>query len=247
LPEADHSLDLSTVKSTGRAKRQPKPKDDFGSKVKAHQRYYTSDGEMVPGATTVLNVIAKPYLVTWANRLGLEGVDTNKYKDEAAAIGTLAHYLVECELRGEEPDLKDYTPAQVERAAHSRASYQEWKAQEVRDMETIGVEMRLVSDEFRYGGTLDWYGRLNGLYTLVDYKTSASVYPEHKAQTASYARLLQEHKMRIQAVILVRLGRTEGDSYEQHRFTGAQLKLYWEMFEAALRLYAIQKRMRKSK
>ena len=150
-------IDLSTVKAEGKAKRTPKAKDDFGAKVLAHQRYRTTDGELVPGATTILNVINKPYLIQWANRLGLEGVDTNKYRDEAAAIGTLSHYLVECELKGETPDLKDYTPAQTFRSAYALASYHAWRAAEAETMESIGVELRLVSDKYRFGGTLDFY------------------------------------------------------------------------------------------
>ena len=238
-------IDLSTVKAEGKAKRTPKAKDDFGAKVKAHQRYYTSDGEMVPGATTILNVINKPYLIQWANRLGLEGIDTNKYRDEAAAIGTLSHYLVECELKGETPDLKDYTPAQTFRSAYALASYYAWRAAEAETMESIGVELRLVSDKYRFGGTLDYYGKIDGLYTLVDFKTSASVYPEHRAQAASYARLLQEHGKRLQQVIIVRLGRTDGDSYESHLLNAKSLGLHWELFECALKMYGIQKRMRK--
>ena len=239
----DAPLDLTDIKATGRAKR--KPKDDFGDKVKAHIRYYTTDGAMVPGATTILNVINKPFLVQWANRLGLEGIDTNKYKDEAAAIGSLSHYLVECELKGEAPDLKDYTPAQTFRSAYALASYHAWRAAEAVTMEAIGVELRLVSDKYRFGGTLDFYGKIDGAFTLLDFKTSASVYPEHKAQVAAYARVLQEHGKRLQRVVVVRLGRTEGDSYEQHVLTPSQLSSHWALFEGALAVYAAQKAIRK--
>src|SRR5439155_21898181 len=60
------------------------PQTDFGDKVKAHVRYYTSKGEQVPGVTTILSVLNKPALVSWANRMGLQGIDTHKYVDEAA-------------------------------------------------------------------------------------------------------------------------------------------------------------------
>jgi len=58
---------------------------------KAHQRYKTSDGRPCVGVTTVTGKIAKPYLVNWANKLGLDGYDVGTYVDALARIGTLAH------------------------------------------------------------------------------------------------------------------------------------------------------------
>jgi RecB family exonuclease len=199
---------------------------------------------MVPGVTTILNVINKPYLVAWANRLGLEGTNTAKYKDEAAAIGTLAHYLVECRLRSTQPDLKDFTPAQVERAGYSLRSYDAWLANQT-SFEPIKVELRLVSEKYHYGGTIDTYADLNGKTALVDYKTSAAVYDEHKAQVAAYGKLLQENGYSLQRILLVKLGRDEGDSYEEVSLSAPQLRVYWELFMAARELYLVQKRVKK--
>ena len=63
-------------------------------RAKAHQRYYTSDRKPCVGVTTVLNVMAKPALVPWANKLGLAGIDSSKYVDSLARIGSLIHYLI---------------------------------------------------------------------------------------------------------------------------------------------------------
>jgi len=237
---------MSDVVNLDGVKAEPKrrKKNEFGDKAKAHQRYYLGDGEMVPGVTTILNVINKPYLVAWANRLGLEGTNTAKYKDEAAAIGTLAHYLVECRLRSTEPKLDDFTPAQVTRAGFSLRSYDAWLANQA-SFEPIKVELRLVSEKYHYGGTIDTYANLNARAALVDYKTSAAVYDEHKAQVAAYGKLLKEHGYPVQRILLVKLGRDEGDSYEEVSLSAPQLRVYWEMFMAARELYLVQKRVKK--
>lgn len=53
-------------------------------KVKAHQRYKTTDGTPVPGVTTVLNLQAKPALLNWAWGCGMKGEDYRQVKDTAA-------------------------------------------------------------------------------------------------------------------------------------------------------------------
>ena len=68
-------------------------KDKLKKASKAHIRYKLKDGTVVPGATTITGLLNKPFLITWANRLGLEGIDSTKYRDAAADIGTLAHQI----------------------------------------------------------------------------------------------------------------------------------------------------------
>src|SRR5947199_2964004 len=102
------------------------PQTDFGDKVKAHVRYYTSTGEQVPGVTTILSVLNKPALVSWANRMGLQGIDTHKYVDEAASIGTLAHALIMESLGGKPVRLEDFTADQLSRASYGVAVFHAW-------------------------------------------------------------------------------------------------------------------------
>ena len=77
-------------------------KDKLKKMSTAHTRYKTSDGQIVPGASTITGLLNKPMLVKWANNLGLQGIDSSKYTDKAASIGTLIHYLVECHITKKE-------------------------------------------------------------------------------------------------------------------------------------------------
>ena len=110
--------------------RKPKVKDEDNSdalkKVStAHIRYKTSTGAVVPGTTTITGLLAKPFLITWANRLGLEGIDSTKYRDEAADIGTLAHAMVQAHLQKETLDFTNYTALQIDLASNAVLSYYE--------------------------------------------------------------------------------------------------------------------------
>jgi hypothetical protein len=223
-------------------KPEPKVEEDFGEKVKAHQRYKLADGTQVPGATTVLGVLDKAGLVGWANKLGLQGIDSRKFKDEAAAVGTLAHYLVERELDGQPADLSDYTQNQIERAMHSVMAFRKWL--DGRTIEPILVEGRLVSEKYRYGGKVDFFGLLAGRRALLDFKTSKAIYPEHKAQTASYVKLLIENGHKPQEAHVVKLGRGPGASVEDHLLGREELKAHWALFDAAHGVYRALKVIR---
>lgn len=90
--------------------------DKLKKASKAHTRYYLADGTLVPGATTITGLLNKPALVKWANNLGLQGIDSTKYVDKAAAVGTLIHALVEAHITGKKADLSDNTPLEIEMA-----------------------------------------------------------------------------------------------------------------------------------
>lgn len=217
-------------------------KEDFGDKVKAHTSYIAADGEFLPGSTTILGVLAKPFLVGWANKLGRQGIDSYKFTEEAAAIGNLAHYLVECDLKKKTPDLKDYTPAQIERATFSYENFKAWRREH--DLRPILIEGQLVSDEYRYGGTVDFYGYVDGALTLIDFKTSAAVYLEHRAQAVSYGKLLIDSGHPVKKIIVIRLGRGADDTLESHEIGQGEIPKLWRLFRACLDVYYIQRELK---
>src|SRR4030042_6490702 len=100
-------------------------------KTNAHQRYKLKSGELVPGVTTVTNQLNKPALIIWANRLGLQGIDSNKFRDDKADIGTLAHEMILAHLSKRESETEDYSKNQIDAAENSFLSYLEWEKQHV--------------------------------------------------------------------------------------------------------------------
>jgi hypothetical protein len=59
-------------------------------------------------------------------------------------------------------------------------------------LEIIDCEVPVISEAHRYGGTLDFIGRLNGKLVLGDFKTSNGVWPEYLCQLAAYAKAYEE-------------------------------------------------------
>jgi len=209
-------------------------------KTKTHTQYKLQDGTVVPGVTTVLGVLAKPALIYWAWSLGCQKIDYRKYRDAAADVGTLAHAMIAAELGAEAPDLTPYSPETIDKAENAILSFYEW--QKNRDIRPLLVECPLVSEEYRYGGTLDCLAVIDGIPTLLDIKTGKAIYPEMLYQLAAYRQLLLENGYEIQQAMILRVGRDETEGFDTKKIT--DFELYWEIFEACLRIYYAQKEIK---
>ena len=211
------------------------------SKGKAHIQYRLADGTRVVGVTTALSILAKPALVRWANNLGLQGIDSSKYVDALADIGTLAHAMIEAEIKGEQPDLSCYSPEQVSLAENCLLSW--YALCKGRTIEPILQEAPLVSEAHGYGGTVDFYGKIDGVLTLADIKTSKAIYSEHRTQTVAYRQLLIENGYPVDDVRIFRVGRDESEAWEDHGVT--MIEEHWQLFTHALAIYRLQQRLNK--
>ena len=210
----------------------------MGRKTKAHIRYKNKAGEIVPGVTTVLGVLNKPALVLWANRLGLKGVDSTKYRDEMADIGTLAHYLILCHLKGEKAETDDYSRDQIDKPETCLLKYWDWEAQY--HFKPLFVEIPLVSEFFGFGGTIDHVAMNGGnAMVLVDYKTGKGIYEEMAYQLGAYALLLEEAGYPIREARILRIGRDENEGFEEKVYPN--LRREQEIFLHCLSIYRLKK------
>lgn len=211
--------------------------DDLKKISKAHTIYKLKDGTRVPGTTTVLSVLNKPQLVQWANRMGLDGIDTNKYVDAAARIGTLAHYLVQCDLTGVTPDLSEYGKTEIDKAENALLSYYEWR--KGKNITVIETELPLVSEQYRFGGTIDCYCKIDDEPWLIDFKTGKAVYSEYLVQLAAYRQLLNENGYPVEKARILRIGRDESEGFEERTIT--DFTKYWDIFYHCLAIYQLKK------
>jgi len=212
----------------------------MADKTKAHVRYRDSSGNIVPGVTTIVGLLAKPQLIVWANRLGLQGIDSTRYTDAMADIGTLAHYLIMCHLKGEDADTSDYSPNQVEAANNCFASYLAWEKNHT--LVPKIVEEPLVSDELRVGGTPDLYCILDDVPTLIDFKTGKALYSDSSHQVAGYKAILEEKGNPVEQCRIIRIGRDEGEGFEEKIIRNTNID--FAIFSCCLSIYHLQKQSR---
>ena len=214
--------------------------EGISKRVQAHQRYQTPEGVYVPGVTTVLGLRAKPQLIAWANRLGLQGIDSSKYRDELAEVGSLAHAMILADLKGQKVDTGDYTPNQLDLAENCFLKYLEWAKGKV--IKPLLVEEAIVCGEHRFGGTPDFYGEVNGERVLVDYKTGG-IYPEAYVQASAYAHLLAADRAPwLEApakIIILSIPRTEDERFLEE--THSDYERGWEIFYHLLQIYWLER------
>ena len=210
---------------------------------KPHIVYKLPDKSKVPGTTTVLGVLAKPALVPWSNRLGLKGIKVGEYVDNLAGIGTLGHDMIMCHLTDKELVTVDYTEEQVDLAGNSFLSYLNWEKNHT--VEPILVETPLVSEEYRYGGTLYLLATVDVVNTLIDFKTGKALYPEHAVQIAAYYMLAMEHGYTVAKALILRIGRDATEGFEVKAVDN--LEANWDMFTHCLAIYELQKLLRRKK
>lgn len=214
----------------------------LAARSKPHTIYKTSDGKRVPGVTTILGVLAKPALISWANKMGLQGIDTTKYVNQAADAGTAAHAMIECHLKGIEFDRDQYSKEILDLAENGFIKYLDWESHHT--ITNIQSEMILISEAYHYGGTIDMYCDLDGVPTLVDFKTNATgIFDEMKHQTAGgYRHLLEENGYPVKKVVIIRLGKSDNMDLETKEI-GAW-DTHWQIFQACRDLYDLQKQLK---
>ena len=213
-----------------------------GKLVKAHIRYFNEAKKRLPGVTTIIGVLNKPLLVPWANRLGLEGINVKDYVSDKADIGTLVHEMMFCDLSGKDVDTSYYTAIQIEIAQNSFKKYLNWKKQHT--IKPIILEEGMVSERFQFGGTIDNYCLIDGVPTLIDYKTCKALYSEHFIQVSAYRQLLRELGHKVKNTAILRVGRSELEGFEFTEIPAKKMSLCWKMFKHCLGIYQLKKQLR---
>jgi hypothetical protein len=201
-----------------------------------HQQYFCQDGGEVVGASTIAGVGKDPApLMHWAAGLARKGISWNRHREEAADVGTIAHFLVQCHLEECEPDLGDYAQCDIDSAQGPYGRFVEfWEGN---GFALLASELQSVSEKYRYGGTIDVLFRDDdGKLCLLDIKTSKRVYDEHLFQLSAYEQLAQEYYgEEVSKRAIVRIGRGDDGDFEV-RWLGDMSK-YFAVFQAQLNLY----------
>jgi len=172
--------------------------------------YKAADGKKIPSVTTILKIKDPGALINWAYRTGrehgvLEGqgqpAPSGLYEgSDILAIGTCVHSMCEAWVKGDEPMLV-LEKALEEETVNDKATFRAQAASAYSafefwckgtQLEIVDCEVAVISETHRYGGTLDFIGKLNGKLVLGDFKTSNGVWPEYLCQLAAYAKAYEE-------------------------------------------------------
>lgn len=153
--------------------------------------YYAQDGTRLPSASTIAGRFKDSSgLLRWAFQRGRSGAE-DLYDETALGIGTLVHKCIESELGGvPSPEIPVRFRAPVESALNA---WHEWFLSQ--NFEIVATEVPLVSERYRFGGTIDSIVRdRHGRLAVGDWKSSKAVYPDYLVQVAGYRILWEENR-----------------------------------------------------
>lgn len=227
---------------------RPKKKVEHIPQTRGHTLYRQKSGLIVPGASTVAKIPeahnSQTFLTRWANRLGLQGYDSDKYRDKLADVGTLTHEMCLEYFREQnyEPIQSEFSAWTIKEAERCFDKFLKWVSGHV--LETRLVEASFTSELFPFGGTIDWYGLVDGVPTLLDYKTGKRIYSGYWYQLAGYNHLLFENGYPVDAIRVLRIGRNAEEGFDAPSRTNREILLQWEIFRRGLEIYWLQKQER---
>lgn len=209
------------------------------------QDYKLQNGTRVSGVTTIIGsnlAWNKQQLMYWAWSQGKEGKDFRETSKLACDAGTMAHAMIEADLKG-----ITYTPPTealkevIDKAETAFLAWLEWKS--LVDFKLLGSEVSLVSEQYGFGGTID-IAAIKSKTCILDLKTSSGTYPDHLMQISAYGALWNEFHPdnQIEAYYLLRLGKEDGSFHYSYY---PELTESWEAFKHLIELNKLSKILKK--
>lgn len=215
-----------------------------------------SDWKTIDSVSRICGIVDKSdALLIWASRLCSDyllslpvkertddavKIAVNKHKekkDEAAAVGTLAHMWAEEYIKKGDISIPD--DPQVANAVS-------WFLERVdnHSIEWLASERFVYSNELNYVGICDAIANIDGKKYLVDFKTSNRIRMlEYGMQTVAYKHAYEEETWdRIDGIVIVRFAKDAGDSvFEVAEIHDTEFEFFFDLFVSAQKLYRAKK------
>lgn len=195
----------------------------------------------LPSATWITKYVPKGYgFEKW---LADKGWDVSQeIKADRGKYGTRVHAAIDMLINGENVTISDtFKDPYGERAEMEALTFEEyhavWTFQEFwkeytskHTVEVIETEFTIWSESLGFAGTVDLLAKVDGVYTIFDWKTSKNVYLGHKAQISGYRKeMINQLKTQEINMVIVQLG------YDKNKngYKVNEVEDCWNEFDAA--------------
>lgn len=149
------------------------------------------------------------FIATLTGRIGKQKAHRREL-EKAGEIGSQVHALIEWNLRSQLKQEVGPEPRVVDDAQWAFMAFQDW-ANSV-SLKPIYIEQIVFSLQHGYAGTMDLLALVNGVPTLIDFKTGKAIYAEAYLQNIAYqAALAEMGHQAAQAGVIVRLPKVQTD------------------------------------
>lgn len=229
------------------------------------RHFHSLDDIPLHGTTTVLGIIAKPQLITWAVKMAVSNIKENwkpnirysakeiksileggstkhhRVKTSAGDIGTNVHEAISKWIKKGCPTemaTKVFCGSD-EQVTSMFLKFKGWALEN--KVEFLLTEKNVYSEKHWFGGIVDFTCILNGRRFVGDIKTGSGIYPEHWLQCGAYDMALNEMTgFEAEGYVIVNIKK---DATMQIQQT-TQTSIYKEAFIYALELFKIMKKIK---
>jgi hypothetical protein len=101
-----------------------------------------------------------------------------------------------------------------------------------KEIKPIFMEKKLISE--RYGGTVDFYGMVDGKATILDFKTSKTFYSSMFLQLAAYCIMLEEQGYPVEQVGIIIIN---NKGYDEKFISREILEKYIRVYKLLVELF----------
>ena len=158
------------------------------------EKFYEYNGSRVPRVTQILQQCEDQQgLIKWAVGVGYRKY--NEIREKSLEVGTIVHesidhYLIDKYKYGKD-FMIEYDTIQENYRSAVYTSFENFKLWEhnLNNLgysieELVGIEIPIITPW--YGGTIDAIFKINGVYYIIDFKTSKQISNSYLIQTAAY-------------------------------------------------------------
>lgn len=189
--------------------------------------YYLIKGRKYARVTRINSIIDKPELRNWYAKTG--AVKAKEILKNRSGFGSTIHKLIEVTLKGEIISSDNYDSFLME----TMKVFDDWR--KGHDILSQSLEQRLWSEKYKYAGTCDFIGILDGKLMILDWKTSRGIYDEYWLQMAAYVQAFYELTgLKVQSVGILHIRDGQKQFIEK---TYDEIMEYLPVFLAAQIIY----------
>lgn len=237
----------------------------FNEKVHLH----VLDGKALTGITTILSVIAKPALITWAANEVAKSIEANCEKNDKGYLVTVEQLetarKAHAQRKKDAGDIGTQVHAEIEKLVKEAIEknggrimlnvsvdlpdneqlkamvnhFIVWAAEN--KVKFLESERNLYSREKWLGGICDLVMEIDGKVWIADIKTASGIYPENMAQMAGYDLMLKEMGLYQDVTGYIVLNLRKDGTFEEKRSVSNEDNK--DFFLACLEIYRIQEKI----
>lgn len=148
------------------------------------QNGYVIRGQWYPRVTSIVQIKAKPALYKYYGEAASFSAALSSSR-RSASTGTKVHNAIEAILSGRTPEPEGEILPSIQ-------AFQDFSRAHRIQVDPALIEQRIFHQTHRYAGTADVFAEIDGVFGILDIKTSSGVWRDYNLQTAAYLAACRE-------------------------------------------------------